>query len=212
MLEVVQHQQNALVLYVLQQRLLYRLPACFAQVESAGYRGDNHRRTAQRCQLYQVHSVLEIPQEGGRYLYAQAGLTRTRRTGDGEQAHFGLPEPAAYLIKLMFPADEGSERQGQVALTQMHSPPGGVRVGLLLLIVRVRGVLIGLSGGSRIRFRWAEGASEGDKCLPLVRRHLKQLCQLESDLPGRAAFSSLNLLQSYRGARRLVGQVISGDA
>ena len=60
--------------------------------------GDNHRRIGQWRQLCEVYSVLKIPQEGGGYLNAQAGLTGTGRACEGEQAHFGLPQPGAYVI------------------------------------------------------------------------------------------------------------------
>jgi len=46
----------------------------------------------------------------------------------------------------------------------------------------------------------------------LVHWNVKQLCQAEGYLAGRAALSTLYLLQRFGGARRPLGKVISGDA
>ena len=112
-LEVVQHQQQALGAEEVSQQRQGRPIAGAGEAQRRRQGGEHQRRIFERRQGDEDRAVAEGGEQARRRPEGQAGLAHAARAGEGEQAHAPARQPVADRRHLPLPADEGRRRDRQ---------------------------------------------------------------------------------------------------
>src|SRR2546421_1044473 len=114
LLKVIQQQQQLLLLQLFSQAFKPGLTGCLPDVERLGDGGYDERSIADGSQIHEKYAVGEAIAQLCRHLQAQAGLARTARACQGEQAHILAAQQTLNSPQFRLAPDERWELNGQV--------------------------------------------------------------------------------------------------
>src|SRR5918998_3671353 len=111
MLEVVEHQEGALLAEVGAQSVTRTLPLHFPQTQRSGDSGNHERWIPKRGQCNEGHPVGEVARSLSRRRDGEASLAHSSDAGERQQSYLGVTqEELSYLCELLLAAQKRRRR------------------------------------------------------------------------------------------------------